>query len=392
MKGKKEFDKSIMILIAIILITLITAFSLYLNVRVDKVTQILKDQGVLSAVITVEEDDQVILSQVLVINGETNKGALIDIPNNTGTIIESKKKFSSVASIYNEIGVNSYREKISDILALNIPFHITISRSGFMELIDLLDGLDLFISKSLEDQSHNFSIPSGSVVLEGDKVDQYINLDIKNEHNNAYVARKQKIIQAFLTQIQKYSTQIISENNFPNIYSRIKKTNLDYSSANKFFTLLGDLEVERLVLQGILGEERLVSGERLIFPYNNENLIKIRIKRILINLGNPEVISDEKLNFNIQVLNGSGIQGLANRTQRYLKSFNYTISGYGNASSDNFETTTILVRKGNREGAERLGELINCQYIYSQIEEGIDDTIDFTIILGKDFDGKRVKN
>ena len=35
-----------------------------------------------------------------IINTETNKGALVDVPENTGTIIASQKRFSSVDSIY----------------------------------------------------------------------------------------------------------------------------------------------------------------------------------------------------------------------------------------------------------------------------------------------------
>lgn len=393
MKKKKEFDKSLLILLAIIFITLMTAFSLYLNVRVDKVSQIIKDRGVLSILLTIVEDDQPLISQVIMINTETNKGALIDIPENTGTIITSKKKFSSVNSIYTDQGIDAFREKIGEILAVDIPFHLIIQKNNFSQLIDLFDGLDIFISKSLEENTEVSSIPSGSVVLEGDKVLQYLDLKITEEHNSGKVARKQKIIQAFLGQIKEFSDRIILEQNLLIILDMID-SNLDVISLQNFFQFLGNLEVDRLVLQGILGEYKIVSGQELIFPYNNENLIKVRVKRILINLSNPEVISDEKLNFNLQVLNGTDTPGLASRTANYFSSFGYTISGYGNADRgiDEHEFTTILVRKGNREAAERLGELINCEYIHTQVEEGIDDTIDFTIILGKDFDGKRVKN
>lgn len=393
MKKKKEFDKSILILIAIIFITLITAFSLYLNVRVDKISQIIKDREVLKVLITVVEDDKPLLTQVLVINTETNKGALIDVPENTGTIITSIEKFSRVDYIYEDQGVDAFRNKIGEILALEIPFHIVIERENFSNLIDFFDGLDIFISKSLEESSQSYQIPSGSVVLEGDKVLQYLDLDLSTEHKTGRVGRKQKIIQSFLKQIKKYSNKITKENNLL-IVSNELKSNLDINSLGNFFSYLGNLEVDRLVLQGILGENRIVSGEELIFPYNNENLIKIRIKRILINLSNPEVISDEKINFNIEVLNGTYTPGLASKAAKYFSSFGYTISGIGNVASsyDEHEFTSILIRKDNREAAEVIGELINCEYIHSQVEEGIDDTIDFTIILGKDFDGKRVKD
>lgn len=391
MKKKKEFDKSLLILLAIILITLVTAFSLYLNVRIDKISQIIKERGVLSILITVIDKGEPLLTQVLVINTETNKGALIDIPENTGTIIASIQRFSRVDTILRDQGVDLFRKKIGKILAVDIPFHLVMTKESFSDLIDFFDGLDVFISKSLEDSPEEYNIPSGSVVLEGDKVLQYLELKIPEEHDTGKVARKQKIVQAFFSQIKKYSERIVKTNNLLLVLDEID-SNMDIGSARRLFSYLGSLEVDRLVLQGIIGEHKIVSGQELIFPYNNENLIKVRVKRILINLSNPEVISDEKLNFNLQVLNGTSMPGLASRTAKYFSSFGYTISGFGNASNDEHKLTTILIRKGNRDAAERLGELINCEYIHSQVEEGIDDTIDFTIILGKDFDGKRVKN
>ncbi len=390
MKKKKEFDKSLLILIAIIIVTIVTSFTLYLKVRVDKVSQIIKDRGDLSILITIVEDNKPLLTQVLVMNTVTNKGALIDIPENTGTI--SIERFSRVDSIYKEHGIDHFRNKVSEILSLDIPFHLVIKNDEFSELVDFLDGLDVFISKSLESTKSDVMIPSGSVVLEGDKVLQYLDIEISKEHKTVKVSRKQKIIQSFLSQIKLFSQKIIKENSLLLFADRIE-TNLDLSSFNKLFETLGLLQVDRLVLQSIIGESKIVSGEELIFPYNNENLIKVQVKNILVNLNNPEVISDEKLKFSLQVLNGTGTARLASRAGTYLSSFGYSITGVGNAKgSEEHEKTSILIRKGNREAAEKLGELINCDYIYSQSEEGIDDTIDFTIILGKDFDGKRCKN
>lgn len=393
MNKKKEFDKSLIILITIILITLVTTFTLYLNVRVDKISQIVKDKGVISVLMTVVDEDQPVFTQVLLINTETNKGALIDVPENTGTIIPALQRYSRVDSIYKDQGINTFRDKIGEILAINLPFHIVIEQDKFSQLIDFFDGLEIFISKSFDNEESVNKIPSGSVILEGDKVLQYLQSNFNTEHKTAKLTKRQKITQSFLMQLKRFSQKIVIENNLLEVEKRID-SNLDINSLQKLFELLGYLEVDRLVLQGILGETRLVSGENLVFPYNNENLIKVRVKRILINLGNPEVISDEKINFNIEVLNGTNQPGLASRTANYLSSFGYTISGIGNADIGDaeHEYTSILIRKDNREAAESLGELLNCKYIHSQFEEGIDDTIDFTIILGKDFDGKRVRN
>lgn len=391
MKNNKEFDKSLLILFAIIIITIVTAISLYFSVRIDKITQIIKDRGVIKFGLVVDDGEgNPLISQVVLINTETNKGALIDIPNEIATILPSEKRYSRLDSVYKEYGVEFYYERIGALLSLDIPYYIRVDKSKFSEIIDLVEGLDLFVSRS----NSNSLIPSGSVVLEGDKVLDYIDLILTEDNSTGVVNRKQKIIESFLTQIKSFSSKITGNNIL--LFKNRLETNLDINSFEKFVEYLGSLKVERLVLQRILGDKQFVDSQELIFPYNSGNLIKIRVKSILKNLGDAEVISDEKLNFTIKVLNGTSSQGLAGRTSVYLSSIGgYTISGVGNADrgSSEVDFTEIWDMKGNIEAAQRLGDLINCSNIHSGgYEEGMDDTIDFTIILGKDFDGRRVKN
>ncbi|GAJ23513.1 unnamed protein product, partial [marine sediment metagenome] len=59
--------------------------------------------------------------------------------------------------------------------------------------------------------------------------------------------------------------------------------------------------------------------------------------------------------------------------------------------NSDYQKTVVLDRKGRIAAAERIAELIRCQRVYSRLEKDGDLSIDVTIILGTDFDGRYCK-
>lgn len=387
----KEFDKSLLLLFSVILITIITTISLYLNVRVDKATEIIKENGLLKILITVsDEKNRPVFTEVFLFNTETNKGALIDIPGNTGSIIETLRRIDRVDVLYTEQGVEPYKDKIEKILDLEIPFYLEMTKENFGILVDLVEGVDLFISKSIDSHSEELLLPSGSVVLDGDKVNQYLELDLEGEFAAEKVSRKQKTLQSFLDKIGNLGERIAAEEVF-SYFEKNVKTNIEAKGLQSLLLKLRDLEVDILGFQSILGDERTVGDETLIFPYFNEKLIKDVVKKFITALNDPAGSRNEQQNFYVEIQNGTTVNGLAARTGRLFSSFGYSIAGVKNAGENSYENTVILDRKGNPDGAKKLANIIQCTRIHTKIENNLDDTIDFTIILGKDFDGRNVR-
>jgi hypothetical protein len=75
-----------------------------------------------------------------------------------------------------------------------------------------------------------------------------------------------------------------------------------------------------------------------------------------------------------------------------FQSFGYEIVSLANADSADYLNTVVLDRKGRLEAAQKVAELIRCKRVYSRLSEGGDLTIDVTVLLGKDFDGRYCKN
>ena len=67
-----------------------------------------------------------------------------------------------------------------------------------------------------------------------------------------------------------------------------------------------------------------------------------------------------------------------------------------NADSNDYEKTVIIDHIGNKEVADVVGEFIHCtniveEEVVSENEDNSAADVDFTIILGKDFDGRYVR-
>lgn len=87
----------------------------------------------------------------------------------------------------------------------------------------------------------------------------------------------------------------------------------------------------------------------------------------------------------VEVMNGSGVNGIATKFKDYLRQKNFDVVQVGNYRSDNVEETMIIDRIGNRANAEKLAEVlgIDKKKIIQQLNK--DYLLDATLVIGKDF-------
>jgi hypothetical protein len=87
----------------------------------------------------------------------------------------------------------------------------------------------------------------------------------------------------------------------------------------------------------------------------------------------------------VEVLNGCGVDGVADKFTRYLREKNLDVVKTDNYESYNLLRTVIIDRQGNMENAVRIAEILGLgeDRILQEIhEEYLNDA---TILIGKDF-------
>ena len=392
-------NKGAFLLILIFLILISVTVGLALSLRVNTIDENLKSDRVIKTLVVMEDKNRVLFTDVFVYYPVSQRGALINILGNTGAIFSSLGRVDSIDSVYLEKGIDAYKSEIEKLVGQSIPFYIVLNLSKFGELTDMLGGMKIFIPSPVDtknDEGERWLLPSGVVTLDGDKIRTYLNYERNDEPDEDLIERRQNVLLAFFSALV-WNEKIIRDNKSFSELGKKMISNLDEKEFHRLMSVISQVDSEHLLPQSITGSKRVVDGKTLLFPYYDGQLIKDVFKQVsnsLISLDNANV----NRTYVLEIQNGTMVQGLARNTMALLQSAGYDILSTGNADSNDYEKTVIINHIGNTEIAKSLGDFIHCTNI---VEESVSEdaesataasNVDFTIILGKDFDGRYVKN
>lgn len=372
---------------------------IFLSLRVDTVEESLKNNSVIKTLFVLEDKDQVLFTDVFIYYPVSQRGALINILGNTGAIFQSLGRVDRIDAIYTEKGIDVYKSEIEKLIGQEIPFYVEMNLSRFGELTDMMGGLKVFVPSPVDvktDEGERWLLPSGAVNLDGDKINTYLTYSKVEEDESEIIERRQNVMIAFLSALNRESNQLLEKNCFP-LYAEKMNSNLSEKDLRRLFSEISNIDSERLVPQTITGSSRLVDGKMLLFPYYDGQLIKDVVKQATISLVSLDDVSINRI-YVLEIQNGTTTQGLARNTAALLKSTGYDVLSTVNAERNDWEKTLIINHIGNAEIARNLGDFIHCTNIVDEeIKPDSDGSesnsnVDFTIILGKDFDGRYVKN
>jgi anionic cell wall polymer biosynthesis LytR-Cps2A-Psr (LCP) family protein len=396
MKRTKRTDKSYLLLILIITVGIIAAVFGFLNLRTDAFTSKLKEKDPVIILFIVSEEGRLYFLDMFLYNPGTKKAGLFYIPSNLGSRIESLDRFDKIDVLYFPDNIEPLRRKLEQVTNLSISYYIDISMQNIGRLVDLLGGLELFISNpvDIDTGKERYLLPSGSVLLDGSKVRDYLKYEEEIEEDSERVRRKQNFFGALLKKLGNPATNafVLDKKVFPYLKSFLN-SNLNVRALKSLLEELTRLKAERLLTQGqrVLGNLKIVEGVEgeVLFPYHDGNLMKQTISQNLATIASEENNFDDTTLISMEILNGTNQDGLAKRTKVLFESFGFEILSIRNAEHDQYLNTLILDRKGKIESAERAAKVIRCERIYTKIETGVN--VDITLILGKDFDGRYCK-
>jgi anionic cell wall polymer biosynthesis LytR-Cps2A-Psr (LCP) family protein len=392
LRRKRKWDKSILLLIFIAVIVVGIGVFAYLQLRTDLFSETVREGEPLAVLFAVSGDRDYRFFEILLYHPRTHRGAVIYIPGNVGLLIESVNKMDRIDVLYHKGELSPLIRKLEELTGLKIPFWVDLPEARVSALVDLLGGLELFIPNPVEMVSRERSVllPSGSVLLDGDKVRDFISYQDPGESDMDQAGRRQKFLQALLKRMGE--SDILSSRQGMEALRAIAASNLGSRALLSFVAEMKKLEVDTLVFQRVLGSTRVVDEKELLFPHFEGQLLKEIVRQTEQTIASQQPSSEGELTLSLEVLNGTTVTGLARRAASVFQSFGYDIVVIGNTETSDYEKTAVLDRKGRIEAAQQVAELIRCERVYSRPEEGVDTSVDVTVILGKDFDGRYCKD
>ncbi|MDR0557074.1 MAG: LCP family protein [Treponema sp.] len=331
----------------------------------------------------------------------TKRAAVFDIPGQIGLILTDINRVDRIDSIYNPENIDVYRNEISSFIGDEIDYSIVYNLDTLEKTVDLLEGVELFIPAPVEmyDSRPPVLFASGLCRLDGKKIRSYLTYKLPQEGDEAVNLRRQRFFYAFIKRLGEQN-RMLKQTSVAKMFHRLMKSAMSERERERLFDEYSNINMDRVSIQSVAGTTREVSGQVLLLPSYNGNLIKEVIRQTLVNLTAPIEGQFSDRVYTIEVLNGTTINGLAGRTAELLRGFGYDVVSVGNtdASHDN---TLIIDQLGYQVAARNLGSIIRCSAI--QVREvdlesdGVEDSgdiknykSDFILIIGRDFNGRYV--
>jgi len=402
MKKLRNEQKGIIFIILIVILILVLSLFFVNSLKTNKVEEALEHDTLLRILFVVQdENESVLFSDVIVYDASTKKAAAINLPGYTGAIYQSLGRTDRLDQVYNELGIDSYKTEVQKLLGISVPYTSVVSLNDFIKLCDIFGGMRVFIPSPIDvvsEDGKRYLLPSGAVNLDGDKIAVYLSYREEEETEESIQDRYQNVMGAFLTGLHDQKFKIFNKKQNFRKFSESIMTNLTDYEEETLYSEISDMDTESIIKQTITGSLRNVDlhggdTQQLLFPLNNGEFIKEAVKQTTYMLMSSDGTISNRI-YVLEIQNGTTTQGLARRTSTLYQNASYDVLSAVNADSNDYAETVIIDHIGNEAVAKQVGELIRCTNIKQadEIEEGgqNDSMVDFTVILGRDFNGAYV--
>ncbi|MCF0242359.1 MAG: LCP family protein [Treponema sp.] len=398
MRKIRDEQKGIIFLVVMFLILAGASVFFALSLRTDNVAESLDEDQVVRELFIFEKDDgSVLFSSVMVYYPVTAKAAIVNVPSNTGAIYQSLGRVDAIEEVYKEAGVEAFRNEVGKLLGMSsIPFYAVIKVSDFCKITDLLGGLRVFVPSPVDftdEEGKRILLPSGAVNLDGQKIITYLTYHLPEDEESDEQERYQNVMAAFFTSLHEKKYLILNPKHFGK-YTADIKTNLDSDDSFTLYKMICNIDSDSIVKQTITGTQRMNEGKLLLYPRENGEFIKTAVQQSTNMLTTKGGIQTSRI-YVLEIQNGTSEDGLARRTAERFRNASYDVLSPVNADKL-YNNTVIIDHIGNHEIAMMVGEFIQCTNIQEaeiKTEEEFESNtanVDFTVILGKDFNGRYV--
>ncbi len=394
--GRREGrDRHYLLLIAIILLLGGAVTWAVTELRSDEVTQWLQEDKQLVGIIVVSDPDHRVAFEVLFADTGTGQAALLFVPGNLGTLIESRNRMDALETVYQQPGAAApLIAQLTDLLGVEPQFVLDLTGTRMRDLVDLVGGVQVFIPDSVDTRSAGGEVllPSGSVLLDGDKALAYLGYTVDGEPLLERAGRIHRLHHGLLKRLREQPRLMQDESVRRLLYRRLD-TDLTARGLATLMSVLSELRPEQMIFQYALGQPQLVDGRTLLFPYYEGGLVREATAQIVGNLATDNsgsgVGGGSGRSATVEILNGTDVPGLARRTANLFQSFGYGVRTIANADHNQHVVTRVIDRRGRPELASEVVELMGCSSDRIATEIATDAAADITIVLGGDFNGRR---
>lgn len=262
---------------------------------------------------------------------------------------------------------------VQQITGVKPDYFIKTNLKGFRKSVDILGGVELDVEKDMhytDTWGHLYiNLKKGRQMMNGEHAMEYVRFRHDALGDITRMQRQQKFLKAFVSKM----------------LSPAKLVKLPWVMK----ALIDEVDTNVTVRDGVALAElakqiNLNSIKMATLPATPQRIGRIsymiqdtdKTQQVVQELFFPKPPMPK-----IEVLNGSGIPGAAQKVADTLKQYGYQITKTGNAESYKYESTEVISHKGDT-GVSQLASIVNCGTVKQ--DENKTAKADITVIVGKD--------
>lgn len=185
------------------------------------------------------------------------KATLISLPRDLLVKIPYQRGLTKINSLYNLVGIEGLKEKIEEITDLSIDHHILIDLAVVKEIIELVDGVNVYVPQDIDDPYfpgpnytyQAFVLKAGWRYLDGQTALKYIRTRYTSPNGDFdRMARQQQIIRLLKQKVLTLNPLW----NFPTylkIFNTLKshiQTDLGLIEMKSFYQTVQEMEIDQI--------------------------------------------------------------------------------------------------------------------------------------------------
>ncbi|MDR0684409.1 MAG: LCP family protein [Spirochaetaceae bacterium] len=397
---KKQIDFSLFLLAGIVFIVAGAVVSVALMLNRDFEEAGINDGRAITTLFVIEHEGKPLGAYLLLYNQVTKNAAGFEIPGELGLLLHQINRVDRIDTVYQSGKIATYIREVEKLFDIKVNYNFVFVMKNLSRAVDLLEGVTVFIPGDIKlSDSEAVLFSSGLTKLDGDKAVEYLSYPASDYDIETGQQRSQRFFVALLKRFGE-KKDYLSSSDVSRLFQSLIETNMGGRILAQFFNELSYINIDRFTIASVGGIMREVSGKKLLVPLYDGSLIKEIVRQTLSDLAQRNGSTGGNRVFTVEVLNGSGVTGLAGRTAELIRGFGYDVINVGNADSADYAFTEIIDRSNFSGEAKKFAEIIKCKRVITVEEEKpfqdgmvmpLEDynyKADFTLILGRDFDGR----
>lgn len=319
------------------------------------------------------------------VDPKTNEARMLSIPRDLWVTIPGHGE-DKINAAYAYGGPRLMVETIKENLGLPINNYVEINFVGFMALVDELGGVHIDFPYAARDLKSGLDVPAGTDLLDGEQALAYSRARHYEEYRDGSwrsvdandigrTGRQQEVMAALLARLKRPSS-ITEAGDIAGSMSR--HLTIDSKLANESVaSMLWDYKG---IITGSINGETLPTTSQTINGLSVQLMKEPEASTVLARFRAGTTVSAADESLTLEVLNGTGTTGAASQMSHRLESLGYTVSTVGNAGTNSYSQTTVIVPEGSEHG-DRIVEALG----FGVVEFGtVDDGYDAVVIVGSD--------